>query len=436
MKLDIYVQNRHVGILDQVDVSNYVFSYLPGTPSEFAVSLGMPVRTESWSHRVLHPIFQISLPEGSLKESIKRKYAKHVKHFGDTELLAIVGSHLVGRVKAVPAGTSPQLDAPSKSLQALLIDSPQELIDHFVGEHLQSSGVSGGFPKVLSRSPVDTDGSRSTLTFDHWILKLNDEDHPDLVLNEYFGLTLAKKMQLPVPEFHLSNDAQRIAIKRFDINNDGLQMGFEDVCALGGLGASEKFSGSLERVIKTISSYCSPLNVRNSLEQLYAQYLACMAIRNGDAHLKNFGLIYSNFSDARLSPAYDMLSMSAYAPHAQNGDALDAPALSLGGVHRWFSEKNVDQFAILCRVNAAKKTIIKDKLCLALEDTAREILEMTHSRPSFQPMAKRMLELWSFGAKIHDIQVSEKIGMMAEAIPIPKIEDSEPIFLRSIPRQR
>jgi hypothetical protein len=40
-----------------------------------------------------------------------------------------------------------------------------------------------------------------------------------------------------------------------------------------------------------------------------------------------------------------MLSMSVYAPTAQNGDALDAPALSFGGVKRWFVQKNLKELA-------------------------------------------------------------------------------------------
>lgn len=43
---------------------------------------------------------------------------------------------------------------------------------------------------------------------------------------------------------------------RFDVTGDGTRLGFEDMCALFGLPAKDKFTGSVERIIKTIGTYC------------------------------------------------------------------------------------------------------------------------------------------------------------------------------------
>ncbi|HEY7803426.1 MAG TPA: HipA N-terminal domain-containing protein [Orrella sp.] len=75
--LDVYVSNQLVGVLDQPDPYTFVFiNYLPDAPSALPVSLLMPTRTESWVSRELHPVFQISLPEGALRELITKKFAK------------------------------------------------------------------------------------------------------------------------------------------------------------------------------------------------------------------------------------------------------------------------------------------------------------------------------------------------------------------------
>lgn len=430
MKLDVYVSGRLVGELDQPEMNRFVFTYLPDTPRELQASLLMPVRSESWVHRSLHPVFQVSLPEGTLRQLLHRQYAKRVNNFGDMELLSIVGSHLIGRIKVTPHGVLPGADAPEESIRTLLSESSQELIDHYLGERAQYSGVSGGFPKFLARSPVKDEGNKSTLTFDHWIIKVNDLDHEELVLNEYFGLELAKRMGLEVPEYHLSEDSQRIAIRRFDFDAKGQHLGFEDMCAMMAYDSSQKFSGSVERVLKTIQSFCSIKNMAKARESFYMQYVACMAIRNGDAHLKNFGLLYSSPDDVRLAPAYDLVSMSVYAPRSQSGDALDEASMTFGGTNRWFGQKDLQKFGEACRISASQQKSISEKLIDAMLATSHDVYTTSEDRPEFRSVAKRMLELWSHGAMIHNEEAAKEISLLADRI------EAEGDPYRNTPRER
>ena len=420
MKLDVYVNGALTGVLDQVEISRYVFTYHPQAKPEQAVSLLMPVRTESWVHRDLHPVFQVSLPEGSLRQILTAKYAKQFPRFGDTELLSVVGSHLVGRIQVTAHGAPLNTDSPHENLKAVLQWSTQEALDHYLGEHACYSGVSGGFPKVLVKSPTMTEvDGKNTLTFDHWIVKADDSDRPFLVLNEYFGLRVAQEMGLPTPTFHLAEDCKRIAIERFDVvggQASGTQRkGFEDMCSLLALNSSDKFSGSLERVIKVLNEFCCESARQDSISRFYAQYSACMAIRNGDAHLKNFGLVYTGFDDAALSPVYDMLTMAAYAPRAQHGDALDEPALSFGGVRRWFTQKTQAQFAARCRVSVAEQKKVSESLRKAMETVAGEIVAKAQEVEAFRPTAQRLLELWSHGLKIHSEEASQRLLAFKES---------------------
>jgi len=84
LKLDVYVDNVLTGTLDQVDLTQYVFSYQGGVDPKKMVSLLMPVRTQSWVHRFLHPVFQVSLPEGVLRQLLTKNYSKQFPRFGDT----------------------------------------------------------------------------------------------------------------------------------------------------------------------------------------------------------------------------------------------------------------------------------------------------------------------------------------------------------------
>lgn len=204
--LDVYVSNQLVGVLDQPDPYLFVFNYLPDAPSTLPVSLLMPKRAESWRSRELHPVFQISLPEGALRELITRKFSKKFKRFGDLELLAVVGENMIGRITVTPHGQVPGSLSPHESLARLIKEETTALVDHYLGNRLHESGVSGGFMKFLAKSHNSQQASRPTLALDNWIIKLNDDDHPNIVLLEHFGIMAARRAGLPVPVVHLGED--------------------------------------------------------------------------------------------------------------------------------------------------------------------------------------------------------------------------------------
>lgn len=419
MKLDVYSNGDLIGTLEQVDITSFLFTYAQGVTDDQCVSLLMrPSVKREWEHRFLHPVFQVSLPEGILRQVLTRAYAKQFKHFGDTELLATIGSHLIGRNKVTPSGAPLAHDSPTEHLHELLKETTEEMFEHYLHIHAQYSGVSGGFSKYLAKSPkAHEGGGRATLTFDHWIVKSNDDEHPGLVFNEYHGMRVAQLMGLPTPEFHTSPDFSRLAIQRFDIDTSGRSLGFEDMCALNALNADQKFSGSVERVIKSINAFCQPIQAKEAREQFFGQYLACMALRNGDAHLKNFGLTYSTTSDVRMAPVYDMVSMSAYAPRQQNSsDALDEPAMSLNGVRRWPDDKAIAYLAARCGINASKKAEAVQSLSRAMASVAEELVEAAAANEECRPMAKRMLELWSHGLQLHDPQTAQVINDLSAGI--------------------
>lgn len=72
-----------------------------------------------------------------------------------------------------------------------------------------------------------------------------------------------------------------------------------------------------------------------------------MRVRNGDAHLKNNGVLYSSLVDhrsgalpnteRRLAPIFDIVSTTPYLPK-------DTMALLLGGSKRWPKRKMLHQF--------------------------------------------------------------------------------------------
>ncbi|MEA2049344.1 MAG: HipA N-terminal domain-containing protein [Campylobacterota bacterium] len=72
--LKAYINKTHSGTLAYED-DKYVFNYLE--KSNDIVSLTMPLRASSWDSKKLHPIFQMNMPEGALKDAIKNHFQKY-----------------------------------------------------------------------------------------------------------------------------------------------------------------------------------------------------------------------------------------------------------------------------------------------------------------------------------------------------------------------
>lgn len=90
--------------------------------------------------------------------------------------------------------------------------------------------------------------------------------------------------------------------------------------------------------------------------------LSCM-VGNGDAHLKNFGLLYADplGTDAKLSPAYDIVNTTAYIPE-------DALALTLAGSKSLFrSRLGILDLAKTCDVVQSRQRL--RELIAAVDDS-------------------------------------------------------------------
>lgn len=296
---------------------DYYFDYREDALSEAEICLGMPKRRRQYVDRVLFPIFQMNLPEGYVLEQLRLRLAK-TSRLNPMLLLAMTGGDAaIGRLGL----HSPEIAArPMESMplsDLLAHQGSEDLFRHLVERYLFRTGISGVQPKLLL--PVHEEAvapHRGTLAMPEVIVKTGSPEYPGLPINEYVCMSIARQAGLAVPAFHLSADRQRFVMRRFDRCEDGTALGFEDMAALLGLGAEQKYEGSYARVAKLIRLYCAPAYRADSLARYFDQVaLSCM-VGNGDAHLKNFGLLYTHptANDARLSPAYDIVCTTCYLP--------------------------------------------------------------------------------------------------------------------------
>ncbi|WP_449467377.1 type II toxin-antitoxin system HipA family toxin [Stenotrophomonas humi] len=298
------------------DVGHYAFNYAPSARPPSAVSLGMPVRMEPYECQELMGIFQMNLPEGHMLEMLQHRFGKTMS-LDPMPLLAMTGGEAgIGRVSVTSLEFSPG-SAISTGLSDLLADQgTSDLFQQLADAYLIRSGVSGMQPKLLVPEETGEVFGKALLPRRELIVKTEGAHFPGLAINEYVCMSIAKEAGIPVPEFFLSEDGKRFVTRRFDRTREGAPIGFEDIAALAGLNAKSRYRLSYEQVAQVLSVYCSVEHRRAALSQLFDQVALSVLVGNGDAHLKNFGVIYEDPARGavKMSPAYDIVCTTCYQP--------------------------------------------------------------------------------------------------------------------------
>lgn len=326
-RLNVNVDSKNAGKLVKEN-DEFIFLYTNEDIKNF-ISLIMPVRQKPYIYNKLHPIFEMHLPEGYLLSIIKKHFSKIAKT-DDFGLLKIISSSIKGRISYE---TDSVIVTNNLTLDDLLHPKSDTLFDELVNRFALNSAVSGVQPKVLA-----TIENKTTLKIDDYIVKSWGEDYPELALNEYYCMKIVKLANIEVPEFFISDDEKLFIMKRFDKIDDNY-IGFEDMCVLMGKQRDDKYEGSLEQIVKTIKTFVSAQHKKSSLINFFKMTYLNYRLKNGDAHLKNFGLIYSGIDDIKLAPAYDVVSTVVYIKN-------DIPALLLLGSKKWWDKKYLEKFGI------------------------------------------------------------------------------------------
>jgi len=363
----------------------------------------MPVQLPSWEVNFgLHPIFDMNLPEGALRERLRLTFAKATGTFDEFDLLSIVGRSQVGRIRYT--GAKEQLDehVPFQSVDEILKHRRQGgLLPHLMEKFAKFSGISGVQPKILVRDeeasvvlkPGKHRQSQSYRGATHIVKLWDPNEYPQLAANEYFCLTAAKKCGLEVPNFRLAEDGMALVIDRFDLRSDGTYRGLEDFCVLDAKRTEEKYHGTYETsVMKQFQEFAKSVYVNEDLEKLFVLIALNCALRNGDAHLKNFAIVYDNvLAEGRLAPVYDLVTTTAYMPK-------DEMALTLNGTTKWPTAKDLRKLGETGMGGTPSKVkAILERIHNAMSDTMGEIRSYTKQHPDFADIGERMVQEWEQG---------------------------------------
>lgn len=401
--IKVWADGMEAGFLDRLPARGTTFTYEPRAAAERAVSVTMPVRLQSWdTTQGLPPIFEMNLPEGALRERLRLAFAKATGAFDDYDLLSIVGRSQMGRVRFTGEDDTLDEGVPFQSVDEILTSRRGgELFRHLLDKFATASGVSGVQPKLLVRDEAAfaADHRSKARLSESWrgathIVKFwEPNEFPHLAANEFFCLQVAERCGLDVPPRRLANDAMALVVDRFDLRPDGTYRGLEDFCVLNARRTEEKYRGSYETaVMKRFQQFANSPHVYDDLEKLFTLIALNCALRNGDAHLKNFAIVYDDvLGEARLAPAYDLVTTTAYLP-------ADRMALTMNGSTEWPSGKDLRRLGeARAGTSPALARQIVEKIAAAMTDTMPEVENYTRIHPDFAPIAGAMLESWTGG---------------------------------------
>jgi serine/threonine-protein kinase HipA len=154
-------------------------------------------------------------------------------------------------------------------------------------------------------------------------------------------MTLVKLDHLDnLPPINLPDEEPAFAIKRFDRNSDQ-RIHMEDFAQVLVKYPHEKYnSANYEQIAKILYNYSG--DGLADTQQLARRLLVNILLANGDAHLKNWSLLYTDKVTPRLSPAYDIVTTRVYIENESRY------ALNLGKTKEWYTA-NFENFEAWAR---------------------------------------------------------------------------------------
>ena len=272
------------------------------------------------SQRPVQWFFDNLLPEEGARELLAKDASLSTADaFG---LLAWYGRESAGALTLLPPDDPPVLDEGNlpltdEALSTRIRQLPTISLTHGAPKKISLAGAQHKLAVVLT--PEGLFEPRGNTPSTH-ILKPEHQDkdnYPHSVINEWFAMTLAKRVGLPVPEIMLLHVPEPVyLIERFDRASSAagvVRLQTLDACQLLGLDKSFKYTQATTDSLNRLVDACRE-KARTRLA-LYRWVVFNTLIGNDDAHLKNLSFhVEGSERDTtlRLAPHYDMLCTSVY----------------------------------------------------------------------------------------------------------------------------
>ena len=321
--------------------------------------------SEPWArNQRLHPILSNLLPEGALRELLAQELKIHPDN--EFQLFSYLGHDLPGALIAsamLPDEVPGYLFAKYGGIKAIEIENPNP------ENKFSLAGVQMKFSmkEKEGRYQIAHSGELGD-----WIIKTPSTQHKNVPLNEYTAMTLAQLVGINIPDIrlielakldklppiNLPKEKYAFAIRRFD-RDKAQRIQMEDFAQILIKYPHEKYnSANYEQVAKIIYQYTGD-GLANA-QQFVQRLLVNILLANGDAHLKNWSLLYADRITAELSPAYDIVTTRAYMRDEKGY------ALNMGKIKEWYAV-NMSHFELWSKKSGIPWRAIKPQLENTLE---------------------------------------------------------------------
>jgi serine/threonine-protein kinase HipA len=321
------------------------------------------------AHVALPRWFSHLLPEGMLRDAVAR--AADVKPNREFQLISRLGRHdLPGAVRI----TSDDSDAHERPVP------PAEAAEHSVDDDpvlkFSLAGAQLKFSVVHDQRGLTVPASSEA---GDYIVKCPDSrpGHAGVPQAEFAGLELARKVGISTPAAHLVDPADvrglgpwaqqagenALAIARFDRRDPHRRIHMEEIAQIVDIPTSREGVKYRYTNYETVALLYAALSGEAVVGEVIDRIVLNVLFGNGDAHLKNWAVLYPDGMHAEISPIYDVVPTVLYVP----GDNL---GLNLDG-SKSFEAVNPFSFSRM----GLRTGFGAENAALRAQDAARRVLE-------------------------------------------------------------
>lgn len=233
----------------------------------------------------------------------------------------------------------------------------------------------------------------------NWIVKTPTLTHKHLPTNEFTSMKLAEAVGIKIPEIQLikmkaikdlpdlryGDEEYAYAIKRFDRNKKA-RVHTEDFAQVLDRYPKDKYGKFNYATIANVIKNVFP-NTLENLHQFYARLVVNLMIGNGDAHLKNWSVLYSDGIHPELSPAYDIVFTRAFTKTDTSiafnvGGEKDTSKLALRHFERMTEQIDLDW------------KLVRDNVLETIETARERWPVMLNELPMAEDQKKKLIAYW------------------------------------------
>lgn len=362
--LSVYFDERLTGKLVQDENGRLSFLYdvhYLTSQRAFPLSASLPLSDKVYEDSVVRPFFSNLLPDDFARHRVAKLLGVSEKN--PFAILEIIGGDCAGAISLYPEG---QIPSPPKTKdyeflgekelhKLLMMLSRRPLLAGEKDVRMSLAGAQDKLAVALIDNKIAL--TKGTSPSSH-IIKPPLSDFPDSVFNEYFCMTLAKKMNLAVSsvEIRQADKLPYLLIKRYDRTADHhRRLHQEDFCQALSIPPEFKYENEGGPSIKDCLELIEKYSIRPAFDKIMFVHILIFnyLIGNADSHAKNYSFLYQE-GQPRLAPAYDLLSTAVYAQLSKT------MAMKIGGKYKPDDVMLRHWYHLVPDTQLAKNTMEKD----------------------------------------------------------------------------